>query len=126
MSTPLEALSTTATRVTAESAEQFLHEPGWALLVVTGDPSQRPEAQDLAVVVRELGRRAPTGTRVGVESEPDEEAVKQRFGLTQVPSLLFVRDGKVLSTIPRIQDWAVYARAADVFWGKPRSAEVPS
>ncbi len=124
---PLDALVRDGTPLTLESAEAFLTRPGWSLVVVAGDASQRPEAQDLAVVTRELTRRAPAGSQVGVLQGPDEEALKQRFDLAAVPGLLFVKDGKVVSRIQRMQDWSVYQRAADVLWGAARkSTEVAS
>jgi hypothetical protein len=119
---PLDALVRDTAGLTLESAEAFLLQPGWGLLVVAGDPTHRPEAQDLAVVTRELLRRAPAGTRVGVLTGPDEEALKQRFGLAAVPGLLFVREGRVLSTLQRMQDWSVYQRVADVLWGAARKS----
>lgn len=123
---PLDALVRDHHPVTLETAEAFLARPGWSLLVVAGDASQRPESQDLAVVTRELTRRAPAGSQVGVLQSPDEDAVKARFELAAVPGLLFVKDGKVVSRIQRMQDWSVYQRAADVLWGAKKSAEVAS
>jgi hydrogenase-1 operon protein HyaE len=119
---PLDALVRDSASLTLDTAEAFLARPGWGLVVVAGDPTQRPEAQDLAVVTRELSRRAPPGAQVGVVLGSSEEAVKQRFNLAAVPGLLFVKDGRVVSTIQRMQDWAVYQRAADVLWGAVRKA----
>ena len=117
--TPLEALVRDFTHVSLDTAAVFLARPGWRLLVVAGDAKQRPEAQDVAVVARELVRRAPAGGELGVMTESDEEAVKGRFGLSAVPGLLFIKDGRTVSAIQRIQDWAVYRRAADTLWGRP-------
>jgi len=119
---PLDALTRDSSPLTLETAAAFLARPGWSLVVVAGDASQRPEAQDLAVVTRELSRRAPAGSQVGVLEGVDEEAQKQRFELAAVPGLLFVKDGKVVSRIQRMQDWSVYQRAADVLWGAARKA----
>jgi len=123
---PLERLATEAAAVTLESADAFVSQPGWGLLVLSGDPSQRPEAQDLAVVVRELGARAPGGTRVGLVADSDEAKVKDKFHVQALPALLVLRDGKVLSRIPKMQDWSVYVHAADVLWGPRRATEVRS
>ena len=119
---PLERLAREATPVTVDDADTFLSKPGWGLLLLSGDASQRAEAQDLAVVVHELADRAPEGTRLGVVIDADEAKVRGAFHVPALPALVWVKDGKVLSTIPKIQDWAVYARAADVFWGARRAA----
>lgn len=115
---PLDALVRDFTHVSLDTLDAFLGRPGWLLLVVAGDASQRPEAQDLAVVARELTRRAPSGSHLGVVTESDEASVKERFGLSAVPGLLFVKDGRTISTIQRMQPWATYARAADTLWGR--------
>ena len=117
---PLTQLSQTAQPVSDAGLDAFLAEPGWGLLLVAGDPAQRPEAQDLAVVVRELSRRGPPGLRVGLAALAEEARFKQRLGLDAVPSLVFVRGGKVVSKLSKVQDWAVYQRAADVLWGRER------
>lgn len=117
---PLAQLAQRAQAVPDAGFDAFLAAPGWGLLLVTGDPAQRPEAQDLAVVVRELMRRGPEGLRVGLAPLADEALFKQRLGLDAVPSLVFVRSGKVVSKLSKVQDWAVYQRAADVLWGRER------
>lgn len=123
---PLERLAREATPVTVEDKDGFVAGPGWGLLLLSGDAAQRAEAQDLAVVVHELADRAPKGTRVGVVTDADEAKVRGAFHVPALPALVVVKDGKVLSTIPKIQDWAVYARAADVFWGTRPAKEVAS
>jgi hypothetical protein len=126
MTPPLDRLTRDTRAVDLPQVDAFLEGPGWKLLVVTGDVTQRPEAQDLAVVTRELLGRAPQGTAVGVLASRDEEAVKQRFALAAVPALLFVKESRIVSNVQRMQDWAVYTRAADVLWGARKSAEVKS
>lgn len=121
MTTALQRLTREATALTLEEIDAFIGRPGWKLVVVTGDVSARPEAQDLAVVTRELLGRAPNGSSVGVLNTREEEAVKQRFGLGAVPALLFIKEGRVVSTIQRMQDWAVYTRAAEVLWGSKKN-----
>lgn len=83
-----------------------------AILFVTGDTMQRPEASDVAVVVREL-MRGPDGRRlrVGIIERRDEPAVMQRFGVVVVPALVLLRDGATQEIIARIRDWPVYTQA---------------
>jgi hydrogenase-1 operon protein HyaE len=121
-SKPLQALVRDFTHVRLETLSDFVEQPGWSLLVVSGDANQRPEAEDLAVVVRELLSSAPAGARLGVVTEADEAVVKARFGLTAVPALLFIRDGRTAAVIQRLQNWAVYRNAILTLWG-PRRLE---
>ncbi|MEW5738959.1 MAG: hypothetical protein AB1938_08525 [Myxococcota bacterium] len=122
---PLERLAAESPPLSLDTADAFVAAPGWGLLMLSGDANQRPEAQDLAVVVQELKGRAPPGSRLGVVTDTDEAKVKEHFHVPALPALLVLRDGKVLSRIPKMQDWAVYARAADVLWGAPRREMTP-
>ncbi|MCC6332838.1 MAG: hypothetical protein IT380_02475 [Myxococcales bacterium] len=122
---PLERLAAESPPLTFDAADAFVAAPGWGLLVLSGDAAQRPEAQDLAVVAQELKGRAPQGSRVGVVTDADEARVKAYFQVPALPALLVLRDGKVLSRIPKLQEWAVYSRAADVLWGARRTAPAP-
>lgn len=117
---PLERLRNTSTALDAATLDGFVRAHGRALVLVAGDPTKRPEAQDAAVVSRELARQIP-GLSVGVVVSPDEEAVKQRLGITAVPAVVLYRDGQVGRSLERMQDWTVYARAADEVFG-PGSA----
>lgn len=82
------------------------------ILFLTGDTIQRPEASDVAVVVREL-MRGPDGRRLrlGIIERRDEPAVMERFGVVVVPALVLLRDGAVQEIIARIRDWPVYTQA---------------
>lgn len=96
--------------VTADTIDNYLAGPGLALLLFTGDPMQRPEAGDVAVIVRELLRLGGPRIRAAVVERSDEDRLKTRFGAVVVPNLVFVRDGRTLGLIPRVQDWNVYLR----------------
>lgn len=120
MTSPLERLvqSEGVAAVTAESIEAFLASPGPAVLLFPGDPAQRPEAQDVAVVAGQLARQV-AGLKVGVT---DEAAMKARFNVSVVPTVLFLQNGHVKSTLARLQDWAVYSRTAALVFGKRTGA----
>ncbi len=123
MRTPLEYLieSGHGEPLTADRVDGFVSRPGPRLLVFTGDPVQRPEAQDVAVVAHELLRERPS-LAVGVVSFSEEAAVRPRFKVDVVPSVVFIKDGRPISTVARLQDWAVYARAASVVFGREERA----
>jgi len=118
MSSPLERLvQGIGVAVTAETLDAFLASRGPAVLLFTGDPAQRPEAQDVAVVAGELARQVP-GLRIGVVARAAEAAVKPRFKVSVVPTVIFLEDGEVRSTLARLQDWSVYARTAAQLFGE--------
>jgi hydrogenase-1 operon protein HyaE len=111
--TPLRQLldSGEAREVGTASLSAFLTSPLGALLI-TGDPAQRPEAEDLAVVGRELKRMSGGALSLGIVSRADEDAVMKQLSVNVVPTVVFVKGGRVVSSVPKLQDWSVYARAA--------------
>jgi hydrogenase-1 operon protein HyaE len=79
------------------------------LLFFTGDPAQRPETQDVSVVLRELKRQYGALVSVLVVARADETRLQAAFDVRAFPSVVIVQDGQGRDVIPRIQDWAVYA-----------------
>jgi hydrogenase-1 operon protein HyaE len=117
--TPLVRLlaSGEAARLGADTADAFVVAQGPGLLLFTGDPAQRPEAQDVAVVARELVRQSAGRLRLGVVDLDAEGPLKLRLGVTAVPAVLFLRDGGVVAQVPKIAAWSVYAAAAAALLG---------
>lgn len=123
MSLPLDRLLATgqAVQLSAAAVAGFVAEPGKRLLVFPGDAAARPEAQDAAVVALELRKQYPT-LAVGVVPVEEEASVRTALAVDAVPAVVFVKHGRAVSTVSRVQPWAVYARAAAVVFGHP---EVP-
>ncbi|MCU0701901.1 MAG: thioredoxin domain-containing protein [Myxococcaceae bacterium] len=120
---PLERLvSHGGTRLDAATVDGFLANKGPALVLFTGDPKHRAEAQDVAVVAQELARNAGTDVSIGVVDVEGDQALQQRFGVSVFPSVVFLRDGQKVSMVARVQDWAVYAQAASLWLPRRRSA----
>lgn len=97
-----------ASWVDRESLDAFLAVPGDRVLFFHGDPVRFPEGVDVAVVLPELQAAFPGRFSVGVVGRPDEDAVARRFGSTRWPSLVFLRDGRYVTTIAGMLDWADY------------------
>jgi hydrogenase-1 operon protein HyaE len=98
--------------VDAGSIDAFLApaagEPSHALLFFTGDPAQRGESNDVAVILPELLAAFPGCLRAAVVARAAEEALKPRFHVHVVPSLVVTRGGALLGVMPRIRDWSEY------------------
>ncbi|MEO0413221.1 MAG: hypothetical protein AAF221_15440 [Pseudomonadota bacterium] len=101
----------TAELLTAQTLDAFLSEdtPAVSALFFTGDPEKKLETADVAVVLRELERSNPGRLRIGIIDRADEQTLKHRCGVMVLPSVAFFSGTKHLDTIPKIQDWAVYA-----------------
>ncbi len=92
----------------SSNVEDFIQQKGHTLLFCTGDPLQRPETNDLAVILPELQAVFAQCFKVGVVDESIENDLQARFGFNQWPSLVLLRDGAYLGCISRLRDWSVY------------------
>ncbi|MFL5288778.1 MAG: hypothetical protein ACJ8AW_49455 [Rhodopila sp.] len=98
--------------VDAGSIDAFLTpaagEPPHALLFFIGDPAQRGESNDVAVILPELLAAFPGRLRAAVVARSAEDALKPCFHVQVVPSLVLTRGGAPLGVMPRIRDWSDY------------------
>lgn len=115
MPTPLiEALTShyRLPKVDADSINAFLapaaNEPVHALLFFTGDPKDRAEAHDVAVVLPELLTAFAGRLRAAIVTREAEAALKARFHIVVMPSLAVTRSGELVGVLPKILDWSEY------------------
>lgn len=94
--------------VDTESIATFLAQPGDRVLFFSGDPVRFPEGQDVAAVLPELQAAHPGRFTVGVVPVAHEDALARRFGSQRWPALVFVRDGRYVTTLAGMHDWADY------------------
>lgn len=98
--------------IDAETLDAFLApaagELDHALLLFTGDPDQRTDSGDVAVVLPELLAAFPSQFRAGVVARSAEAALKNRCQVEIFPSLVVLRRETVLDVLPRIRDWSEY------------------
>jgi hydrogenase-1 operon protein HyaE len=92
----------------AGSLDAFIAAPGEHVLFVPGDPARTPEALDVAVILPELVMTFQNRFAPAVVSPAIERAVRERFEVWPMPSLIFLRDGVFLGAIPKVRDWADY------------------
>lgn len=89
-----------------------------ALLFFTGDPVQRSEANDVAVVLPELLAAFPGRLSALMIARDAEEKLKARFNVVVMPSLAVVRGSTPLGVFGRIRDWAEYCEKLEA-WLRP-------
>jgi hydrogenase-1 operon protein HyaE len=90
------------------SVDGFLAPGGHALLLFAGDPKQRMESDDVAVVLPELLKAFAGRFRGAVIALAAEARLKARFQVVMAPSVVVVRGGDVLDVITKIRDWSEY------------------
>ncbi|MDD2704605.1 MAG: hydrogenase [Acidocella sp.] len=81
---------------------------GVTALFFTGNATRYPEIDDLAVVLPELMKEFPGAFRVGVIDPDAERKLAVRFKISVRPTLVFLRRGEVIASLPRMRDWGVY------------------
>jgi hydrogenase-1 operon protein HyaE len=114
MSSPIAALATRygIPTVDEDSVDAFLASAEGqcpnALLFFTGDPAQRSETIDVAVVLPELLAAFRFRLRAAVVARAAEDTLKARFHVQVVPSLVITRGLVPLGVMPRIRDWSDY------------------
>ncbi|MGF1462676.1 MAG: hypothetical protein ACFB2Z_05865 [Maricaulaceae bacterium] len=125
----LEALTRLdgVTVVNAASLEPYLAEDTGRLtcLFFSGDPVSKLETADVAVVVRELLSQYGESLRVGLIDREDETGLMRACSVFTLPSLAFFQGVQHLETIPKIQDWSVYAQKTSALLARvaPQAAE---
>jgi hydrogenase-1 operon protein HyaE len=91
--------------VDSDNVEDFAGGRGDHVLFFSGDPVRFPEGLDVAVVLPELQRLFKFAFDIGVVVRKDEDAVALRYGERRWPSLVFLRDGQYVQSLPGMHDW---------------------
>ena len=96
--------------VSLDNHDEFIAQPGMNVLFFPVDPAIAKDATDVAVVLPELVAAFDDQLRPGVVADTwgDGTKLKQYYGFSAYPSLVFIRSGDYVGTITRIADWAEY------------------
>jgi hydrogenase-1 operon protein HyaE len=92
----------------AGTVDSFLAANAHSLLFFTGDPAQRSEAADVAVVLPELLAVFARRLRAAVIARAAEPVLAPRFRVAVLPSLVLTRGPQPVCVLPRICDWSDY------------------
>jgi hydrogenase-1 operon protein HyaE len=110
-------------RVDASNLDTFLQAQGLQVLFFAGCNSQRSDAHDVAVALREVLKDYGGAVRAGLVAEENEADLQPRFRILALPSLALVLDGETLEVIPRVRDWSDYVRAFRRYLGAPAATD---
>lgn len=83
---------------------------GLWVLFFPGNPTQHRESLDVAVILPELLRAFAWRLSGAVVAPAADSALAAQCGVFVHPCLVFLRDGEVIHTIPKVRDWADYVR----------------
>jgi hydrogenase-1 operon protein HyaE len=89
--------------------ERFLAAtPAHGVLFFAGDPAERAETRDLAVIFPQLLEAFTGRLRGALVATDAEPALKQRFHVRVLPSLVVLRGSEILGVLPKVYDWDDY------------------
>lgn len=110
-----------ATWVDETNIAAWSAEGGDRVVLFAGDPVQFPQGMDVAVVLPELQRSMPGRFKIGVVQREKEVALALRYGSQRWPTLMFMRDGKYVTTLSGMHDWEDFLREMSLALAKPVS-----
>jgi hydrogenase-1 operon protein HyaE len=90
------------------SIDAFLAEGSHALLFFAGDPAQRSETHDVAVILPQLLAVFAGRLRPAIVAPAAEAALARRFAVGVFPSLVVTRGGESVGVLPKVWDWSDY------------------
>ena len=111
--------------VDLDSHDEFVAQPGMNVLFFAGDPNTSKDTPDVAVVLPELVSAFEGQLTPGVVADTwgAGKTLRQQYGFSAYPSLVFVRGGEYVGAITRIQDWSEYLdKIAELLVAAPRRA----
>jgi len=93
--------------LTEQNFEAFIQSEAFSVLFFTEDPKRFPESNDVAVILPELVKQFPQ-LSPAVVSTDYEKKLQGRYNFNVWPALVFLKEGRYLAAITKVQDWDVY------------------
>ncbi len=91
-----------------DTFEAFIQSQEECVLFFTENPTQFPESDDVAMILPELVKEYQGRFTAAIIDQASQRELQARYGFNEWPSLVFLRQGKYLGTISRVQDWMDY------------------
>lgn len=107
--------------ISLDNHDSFTRRPGLNVLFFPGNPDTVKDATDVAVVLPELINAFNGQLNPGVVTDTygAGKELKQKYGFSQYPALVFVREGEYVGAITRIQDWSEYLSKINTLLAAP-------
>lgn len=101
-------------------------EPAHRLLLFAGDPEQRSETHDVAIILPQLLRALGRRLRAARVAPSAETLLKDRFHVGVFPSIVVTRGDETLGVLPKVLDWADYVARIEAMLRPDAPALAPS
>lgn len=107
-------------RLDLSNFDDFIKSAPFSVLFFTEQPKRFPESNDVAVILPELVKCFPQLTPAVIAPE-SEKALQGRYNFTVWPALVFLKEGRYLGAITKVQDWDIYqAEISSILALEPR------
>jgi hydrogenase-1 operon protein HyaE len=100
------------------SIDAFLARAPHSLLFFAGDPAQRSETHDVAVILPQVLAAFAGRLPAAIVTPSAENALARRFLVGVYPSLVVTRGAEPVGVLPKVWDWADYLSRIDA-WLRP-------
>lgn len=90
------------------SVDEFIQAQQECVLFFTESPTRFPESDDVCMILPELVKEYTGRFQAAVIDQSAQRELQSRYGFTEWPALVFLRQGKFLGVISRVQDWNDY------------------
>lgn len=94
-------------RIDQSNFDDVVKPAPFSVLFFAEAPKRFPESNDVAVILPELVKQFPQLMPAVVAPEA-EKALQGRYNFSVWPALVFLKEGRYLGTITKVQDWDVY------------------
>ena len=92
----------------AAGVDEFAAAHEEVVLFFTEDPDRFPESNDVAMILPELVKEYGHRFAAAVIDREAQRPLQARFGFTEWPTLVFLREGRYLGHVSRVQNWVDY------------------
>lgn len=91
-----------------DNLDDFLQQHEEVVLFFTENPERFPESNDVAMILPELVKEYGNRFAAAVVNQKSQRQLQSRYGFTEWPSLVFLREGRYLGVVSRVQNWVDY------------------
>ncbi len=91
-----------------DNIDEFVKSQNECVLFFTENPTRFPESDDVCMILPELIKEYGHRFSAAVIDQSAQRKLQGRYNFSEWPSLVFLREGKFLGVISRVQDWNDY------------------
>jgi len=91
-----------------DNIDEFIKSQDECVLFFANNPVRYPESDDVAMILPELVKEYGNRFSAAFVEQKSERTLQRRFGFVRWPTLVFLKGGKKLGHISKVQDWNDY------------------